>query len=306
MNLIICYTPLQVVVAEKIISLYPQEKFYGVMIHAVNNKKFDFYADRLKKKCSLFSSFEQHITRYDLLKDIIILKHQFKNFKFDKVFAASINDIKVQFLLSSINFDEFYSFDDGTANITKSSFYYVDNSKPIRKLANFILGNKYNTNKLKSISKAHYTIYPHFPNIIQNTIFIDLFKSATQNSASSEQVVNILLGQPVYLDNQQNIDLAERVIKQFNIDYYLPHPREQYKLENVKYIDTPLIFEDYMAQHFSNQKCRVYTYFSSAVLNIHNQNIEPIALRIDTDNPAFIECYDLLAKSQVKIIDIRE
>lgn len=32
MNLIICYTPLQVLIAERIINLYPNEKFYGVML----------------------------------------------------------------------------------------------------------------------------------------------------------------------------------------------------------------------------------------------------------------------------------
>ncbi|KYL06621.1 CMP-N-acetylneuraminate-beta-galactosamide-alpha-2, 3-sialyltransferase, partial [Mannheimia haemolytica] len=47
MNLIICCTPLQVLIAEKIIEMHPNERFYGVMLSTVKNAKFDFYQARL-------------------------------------------------------------------------------------------------------------------------------------------------------------------------------------------------------------------------------------------------------------------
>ncbi|STO59398.1 glycosyl transferase family protein [Canicola haemoglobinophilus] len=49
MNLIICCTPLQVLIAEKIIDLYPENKFYGILFDALDNKKFELYGKRLKK-----------------------------------------------------------------------------------------------------------------------------------------------------------------------------------------------------------------------------------------------------------------
>ncbi|MGX2948407.1 glycosyltransferase family 52 [Frederiksenia canicola] len=307
MNLIICYTPLQVLIAEKIIEKYSQESFYGVMIYSVDNPKFQFYAKRLAKKCDVFFSLHQHIDRFNLLKEIFQIKCQFKNKQFDKTFVASINDIQIQFLLSSVKFNSLYTFDDGTANIVNNSVYYNDEPHTfIRKAINRLLNNKYSIAKLKILSQKHYTIYPDFPNVIANTEYIDLFNLPSSSEIDESNVVNILLGQPVYFDNQANIALADRVIKRFNIDYYLPHPREQYKLNNVRYIETPLIFEDYMAQYFSNQKCRVYTYFSSAVLNIKSPNIETIGLRVETDNPAFISCYNLLEQADIPVIDIRE
>ncbi|QIM63389.1 CMP-N-acetylneuraminate-beta-galactosamide-alpha-2, 3-sialyltransferase [Pasteurellaceae bacterium Orientalotternb1] len=307
MNLIICYTPLQVLIAEKIIDKYPQESFYGVMIYSVDNPKFQFYIKRLAQKCDTFFSFYQHTDRFNLLKEIIQIKCQFKGEQFDKVFVASINDIQIQFLLSSVQFNSLYTFDDGTANIVNTSVYYSDEPNTfIRKVINGLLNNKYSVAKLKALSKKHYTIYPDFPNIIANTEYVDIFNLPDSSEIDESNVVNILLGQPVYLDNQANIALADQVIKRFNIGYYLPHPREQYKLDNVTYIETPLIFEDYMTQHFANQKCRVYTYFSSAVLNIKNPNIETIGLRIETDNLAFIACYDLLEQANIPVIDIRE
>ena len=307
MNLIICYTPLQVLIAEKIIEKYPEQRFYGVMIYVSKNAKFTHYTERLKKKCADFFELHQHTDRISLIREIIALKFHFTGKTFDRVFVASINDLQIQFLLSSIYFNEIYTFDDGTANIVNSSVYYQKEPDTfVRKWINRLFGNKYSVQKLKRLSKRHYTIYPDFNNIVENTLPVHLFEGSKQVGHDDEKVVSILLGQPVYLESQKNIDLAKRVIEQFNIDYYLPHPREQYNIDNVTYIETPLIFEDYIAKNFSDKRCRIYTYFSSAVLNVKSENIEVIALRINTDNLAFIECYELLNNMAINIIDIRE
>lgn len=306
MNLIICYTPLQVLIAEKIIERFPNEHFYGVMIYTVENKKFRYYAARLERKCNSFLSMYQSTNRLDLLNGIFYLKRKFNNRLFDKVFIASINEIYIQFILSVIGFNHLNTFDDGTANIVSSSFFYTPESKTIiRSLVNTLLGNQYSVEKIKVISEIHYTIYKGLPNINCNTEFIRLFDHNHQD-VDLDDCVNILLGQPIYLDEQENIKLAERVVRNFNIHYYLPHPRETYLVKNVEYIDTPLIFEDYLAQEYSNRSCCIYTYFSSAVLNISSKQIEIVSLRVDTKEPAFIECYDLLDKLGVNIIDIRE
>ncbi|OOH88723.1 CMP-N-acetylneuraminate-beta-galactosamide-alpha-2, 3-sialyltransferase [Pasteurellaceae bacterium 15-036681] len=308
MNLIICYTPLQVLIAKKIMALYPNETFFGVMLCSVQSKKFDYYGKELEKCCEQFFTMHQHTDRFNLLKEIAYLRLKFLGKKFDKVFVASINDMQIQFILSSSKFNEFYTFDDGTANIVDNSVYYTDEpNTAIRKLINTLFMNKYSVRKLKALSKAHYTIYPNFANIIENTIPINLIESNSTQQLESDDATNILLGQPIYLEQEKNIALAKDVIKRFNIQLYLPHPREQYKLDGVTYVDTPLIFEDYIAQSFANKKCRVYTYFSSAILNVlNNPNIEVVALRIDTDKQAFINCYQLFDKLGVNVVDVRK
>lgn len=42
MNLIICCTPLQVLIAEKIIEMHPNERFYGVMLSTVKTRNLIF------------------------------------------------------------------------------------------------------------------------------------------------------------------------------------------------------------------------------------------------------------------------
>lgn len=308
MNLIICCTPLQVLIAEKIIDMNPEKQFFGVMLHTVENKKFDYYKQRLQAKTNGFFSMVQHNDRWNLLKEIVQLKARFSGKQFDTVYFANFPELHIQFLLSAIEFKQLNTFDDGTVNIVKHSHFLNDDPDTlVRKFINKVLGNKYSTATLRSLSTQHYTIYPDFPNIMPNTVAVNLMDNSIAVSESSESV-NILLGQPVYNDNSQNIELAQKAIKQFNIHYYLPHPREKYQVEQVKYIDTPLILEDYIAQEFSDRKCCVYTYCSSAILNIMNKspNVEVVALRVESDDLGVQSCYDLFEQVGIQIIDMRD
>lgn len=308
MNLIICCTPLQVLIAEKIIDMNPEKQFFGVMLHTVENKKFDYYKQRLQAKTDGFFSMVQHNDRWNLLKEIVQLKARFSGKQFDTVYFANFPELHIQFLLSAIEFKQLNTFDDGTVNIVKHSHFLNDDPDTlVRKFINKVLGNKYSTATLRSLSTQHYTIYPDFPNIMPNTVAVNLMDNSIAVSESSESV-NILLGQPVYNDNSQNIELAQKAIKQFNIHYYLPHPREKYQVEQVKYIDTPLILEDYIAQEFSDRKCCVYTYCSSAILNIMNKspNVEVVALRVESDDLGVQSCYDLFEQVGIQIIDMRD
>lgn len=308
MNLIICCTPLQVLIAEKIIDMNPEKQFFGVMLHTVENKKFDYYKQRLQAKTDGFFSMVQHNDRWNLLKEIVQLKARFSGKQFDTVYFANFPELHIQFLLSAIEFKQLNTFDDGTVNIVKHSHFLNDDPDTlVRKFINKVLGNKYSTATLRSLSAQHYTIYPDFPNIMPNTVAVNLIDNSIAVSESSESV-NILLGQPVYNDNSQNIELVQKAIKQFNIHYYLPHPREKYQVEQVKYIDTPLILEDYIAQEFSERKCCVYTYCSSAILNIMNKspNVEVVALRVESDDLGVQSCYDLFEQVGIQIIDMRD
>lgn len=308
MNLIICCTPLQVLIAEKIIDMNPEKQFFGVMLHTVENKKFDYYKQRLQAKTDGFFSMVQHNDRWNLLKEIVQLKARFSGKQFDTVYFANFPELHIQFLLSAIEFKQLNTFDDGTVNIVKHSHFLNDDPDTlVRKFINKVLGNKYSTATLRSLSAQHYTIYPDFPNIMPNTVAVNLMDNSIAVSESSESV-NILLGQPVYTDNGQNIELAQKAIKQFNIHYYLPHPREKYQVEQVEYIDTPLILEDYIAQEFSDRKCCVYTYCSSAILNIMNKspNVEVVALRVESDDLGVQSCYDLFEQVGIQIIDMRD
>ncbi|MDO4431495.1 MAG: glycosyltransferase family 52 [Lonepinella koalarum] len=309
MNLIICYTPLQVLIAEKIIERHKGEDFYAVMVDSIGNKKFEYYSLRLSLKAKKFLKIKESFKSLNRLKDIICLKMKFYQLSFDKVFVASINDLYIQNIISYISFQELFTFDDGTSNIVNSGeFYESDKAGVKRKIINFLTQNKYTVRKLKNISKAHYTIFPGFSNLIENCIEVNLIakKEVFPNLVRPTHTVNLLLGQPIYHNKVLNIELAKRVIEIFNIYQYFPHPREEYVVDGIEYIDTPLIFEDYIIQN-QDKHYRVYTYFSSSVLQILEfPNVEIISLRVDTNNVSYNAVYDLFGKMGIKIIDLHK
>ncbi|STO55296.1 glycosyl transferase family protein [Canicola haemoglobinophilus] len=308
MNLIICCTPLQVLIAEKIIDLYPENKFYGILFDALDNKKFELYGKRLKNKCHNFLIIGLNNTRLKKIKTIFsILKY--KNQEFNKVFLASIDKPLIHILLSNIKFKELYTFDDGTANITKTSFYYKEPENNIPRKLQFIqtiLGNKLDINKIKNISKLHYSIYPKKENIIDNIEYISLFEKENTNPSRVENNIRILLGQPIFNDVDKNIQIVKRVFEKYNIDYYFPHPRESYIVDNIPYIDTELIFEDFYFKESENKNIIIYTFFSGAVLNIVNkENINHIfSLKPKLEDEAYVDTYKILESFGIKIIEI--
>ncbi|WGE53199.1 glycosyltransferase family 52 [Actinobacillus equuli] len=309
MNLIICHTPLQVLVAEKIMQKYPEQEFFGIMFtfESYNNHKFQNYWERFSKLCKeafLFSYPKSG--KLSLLMALLRAKRKVKHFNVEKLFVASIDDQFVQLICSTVNFKQLHTFDDGTANIVKNSIYYQDSPKTLkRKMVNCLLGNRYSTQTLRALSSKHYTIYPNLPNIIENVEAISFATLTPNQTACQNEPIKLLLGQPLFDDAKENIALAEQVIQKFGITAYLPHPRERYHLAEVKYINTDLIFEDYIYQAANEQKYIIYTYFSGAVLNVMNHpNIEVVSIRPQLNNPVYLACYNLFEQVGINIVDI--
>ncbi|WP_244298023.1 glycosyltransferase family 52 [Actinobacillus vicugnae] len=288
---------------------YPEQAFFGVMFtfEAYNNRKFQSYWARFNKLCkeAFLFSYPQ-AGRFPLLSALLKAKQKLKHLNVDHLFVASIDDQFVQLVCSTVKFQQLNTFDDGTANIVKNSIYYQDSPKTLkRKIVNFLIGNKHSTQSLRKLSSKHYTIYPDLPNIIENVEVISFAKPSQNLTAYQNTTVKLLLGQPLFNDAQENIALAQRIIKQFDITHYLPHPRESYRLDEVEYIETDLIFEDYIYQAAGQKKYIIYTYFSGAVLNIMNHpNIEVVSIRPALNNPVYLACYELFEQVGINIIDI--
>ena len=58
-SLIMCVTPLQMIIAEKIIKLNPEQNFDLLVIALCDNDKY--YFDKLKKLCSYFLSYHSKV-----------------------------------------------------------------------------------------------------------------------------------------------------------------------------------------------------------------------------------------------------
>lgn len=97
------------------------------------------------------------------------------------------------------------------------------------------------------------------------------------------------------------------IINKYNITCYLPHHHweDNYHIDNVKYINTPLIFEEYFAQNLIEKNVTIYTFFSTAALNIASfPNVKIISIKPKSiKEKQFLEVYDIFERMGIEIIE---
>lgn len=275
-----CVTPLQMLIAKKIIELNPNEIFdFVLMPGAKMNDKFKYYFNKLSEKTSQsfyyeldgVSGLKKIYKFYDFIK---VFKSNFKITEYNKYYIASIDNKFFQAILSKRKRDsKIYTFDDGVANIYKESIYYVSHNDFIRDFFWNSMGVTCNMDDIKKNTELHYTIYKNFANIVKDTKFINLINESDCPFDAGLTTVKIFLGQPLYeLNEMFSKKYINDVLNSLLIDYYFPHPRETYGVfDNVTMINTSLIFEDYIIDFLNNNvnlRLEIYSFMSTAGLSV--------------------------------------
>lgn len=272
-SLIICSSPFQMLIAEKIIALNSEDQFDLLVIAIADNKKFKFYYQRLSKLCinCLYYTEPGLLGFLGFRKQ---LKSSHLEAPYKNIYLANIDSRHIQYIISKNRSAEIYTFDDGMANIVTDSHYYSNSEVPLsKKIIWRLLGINYYMEDIKNLSKLHYTVYENVPNIINNITFISLYESKNDQPTNTHKVTRFYVGQPLFeISNHFNDIYINQIIKSLGIDYYYPHPRENIKFKDqFKILDSPLLFEDYIIQYLKenpNNSVEVFSFFSSAILNI--------------------------------------
>lgn len=323
MNVVVCATPFQVLMAEKIIDLYPDEPFFGVMLVSVDNEKYAFYAQRLLAKCGgrgLIYVQKKQTHPIWALWDVSALKmHGLRLGACRRLYVASVDSILLQTFISGFDFEELYTFDDGTANIVAYSHYYQHDrhQSTLHRVLKTLLRNPYDLQKLKSRSQGHFTAF-NLPNVLGAAQYLPLYDVPHQAHSvclETAQTVRIFLGQPIYelarglssaQIRQKNMALAQKIIRDYSVDYYFPHPRENYRIEGIAYLDTPLVAEDFFVQYFrADSRYVLYTLCSGAALPfVGMPQVQIISIK-PADYPAAADtAYDLMRQAGIDVIDL--
>lgn len=275
-SLIMCTTPLQMLIAEKIIELNSDKEFDLLVLSSHDNDKYKHYYDRLKRICINSLAYVPESGLNSFIKFITELKKSYLNKKYEGLYLASIDSRYFQYLISKNKSSDIFTFDDGTANIIYSSLYYSNfKTKFLKRIVWRVMGVRVNMSDIKNISLLHYTIYEDIPNIINNTQLITLYKEKSSYLVQTDKIIKIYLGQNLagISNTASNNDIAN-VIESLNIDYYYPHPKERrIPIGEFKLIESALVFEDYIIEYLKNNldvRVEVYSFFSSAILNIAN------------------------------------
>lgn len=278
--LFICLTPLQIIIALKIIEV-KKIKSYAVLGSFVDTPKHQFYFNRIaenacwSKKIHPDNSLMGFSLLFSVKKYRKEISTELKKFYINSIYLASISDRHVQAFVYNLSFQSLYTFDDGLANIHPHSHYYDDdNIRGYKKLIWNCIDKKYSTSELRKLSRKHFTIFHGKSNIIKNVEFLDLF-SSQGNDQNRAGEINILLGQPLTEVNPKcDSEFILQTVNKLNIQYYFPHPRENYTFpNNIEIIHSPLIFEEYVLdlyKHSTYQTINVYSFFSTVLLNLSN------------------------------------
>ncbi len=233
MNLFITRTPLQAVISAKIIEKEVAQE-YEVFYLAPSNSQSQVYAyeslSLLASESNFYHLKEEGRKLFNLNNHFRLFKYikeKFKGKQYENVYLGSIDATPIHLLLSCINFKQMFTLDDGSANVTDSSYFNVKKTNIFLLNLSIIFGNKYTKEKLLSGIKTHYTITPTIKNIIENVEVIDLYNPESNSNDKKLEKCNVLLGTVYSEFYKDEAALKNKIEVDFDfIDYYLPHPRE--------------------------------------------------------------------------------
>lgn len=306
-SLFMCSTPLQLLIAEKIIKLNPNKSFDLILVvKGAFNEKYSHYYHAVSKLCCKTLVFNRNSSDFKtFIKFVKTVKDLNMNEDYEALYVANINSRYFQYIVSKNTNANLYTFDDGIANITSFFFNSSDfKASKIKKIFWHMAGIKYFTNDLIDKSLLHYTLYPNIPNTIALTEPIKLVDNAQINFSEipqkSSEIVKFFLGQPLEgISSEYTNDYIKNCLLKLGIDYYFQHPKETYSLDKeFNVIKTPLIFEDFIVNYInSNPSMRVeiYSFNSSAILNISSiKNISLFYIYDEIMYKLYKNFYDLV------------
>tara|TARA_B100001964_G_C14157556_1_gene565049 strand:- start:131 stop:1066 length:936 start_codon:yes stop_codon:yes gene_type:complete len=274
-NIFFCITPLECYIASKIITSKNIDKkdceFF--FFNSIKNNKISYYYELLQEKCSI-DNFYFLNKRYPQF--LIDIKKYFKDKKYLNVYIAALDSIIIHMALSTIDFKNLFTYDNGLVNILKNSVYDKPRQHPFHKrLLYKIYGNKYSTIKIIEETQKHYTIFKNFKNVVSNnTEYLNLFslKPKTSNGKRCSIILGSVFSE-YYLN--QSIDLMQKrfqsCINNINGEvYFIKHPRDKYSsYQNINYINSTKIAEEIILDFLKNyQYINLYGFMSTTQFNL--------------------------------------
>lgn len=301
MKLFLCFTPLHVLVSRGVIESLSASSTVGIYISLSNSAKDRFYFERLSEICDKSFFMLLSSSRFSSVLRILwwyLLRE--RNLRFDSVYCANYKMFYGRYLCWLLDIKNFYSFDDGLANLSSSSFCFEREDSPWIKLFFSLFNRSFLYKELITKIQEHYTIYPlglvcryggekvSFLQLKQQ--FDDKTRSCEASeaeSASEPSRLSILLGCAFshfgFLSAESELEMENRAIIAHSIEHYLPHPRGlNTNAIEADVIETDLVAEDYILNLVSaGIKVKLYGFCSSALINLSSVegvisfNIEP-------------------------------
>ncbi|MDG6264743.1 glycosyltransferase family 52 [Glaesserella parasuis] len=299
-------------IAEKIIKQKSLKNCVLILVVYNDNPKFRYYYSRLDKLCekSYFFLVDNRtlFNRIQAMFKLKILLCNLNKINFIGCYLASIDCSYIQLLTSGIRTKKIYTFDDGTVNFNLNGAYYKSRSYSLPEKCFRTLFSIHDTvESYRKKSALHYTIFKNTRNIIENTEYISLINDICSTEQLRTKTVKIFVGQPLFeIKVKKETILA--FLKQERIEYYYPHPREIEKFENITYLNSEKIFEDYIMDYLAQNPTHaleIYTFFSTAVLTIKDiKGISIVSCYTEEIDPKHHAVYAIFREMNIPIMNL--
>ena len=262
-NLIIATTPLQAKIANYIQNLYSEEKFLKVYITPVMNERQEYYS----RNFDLVFHVTDEMTYEQALDECAK--------EYDKIFYASFDNPLILDIVARSKYKYLMSFDDGYADIYPKGMY----AQPLN---NMQVG-KYGLTRddLIKNTERHYTLYNSDFHVVakEKLVYLENFFKLDVEPVKNGRTAKVLLGQNFSEEDESiSVNFITTYAKALNVDYYVPHPKEKFKIDNVKYLVTPLIFEDALVELFKEYEFVEVCHFTSSV-SLHLKNTKNVVVK---------------------------
>lgn len=317
-DLFICLTPLQVVIAKKIIESKSSSKLKPdfVLFPLADTERFRYYFQSMSLLCD-DSIYWIDVKKFPLY--VLDIARKFLTKKYGCVYLSSVDSVHIQYILSFIKFDKINTFDDGTVNIAIDGIYHNDEPRwpeVLKRLIRRASFNKFSSEKIKSLSSTHYTLYPGMKNIIDNTVAIDLFSGKMVQGAGKKKSKCVVLLGTVYREVLKNSEDKDRLLslirrmvaaQEKNTIHYLPHPRDEVDyFEGVIKYKNNIISEEIIAKLLQQyEEVDLLGFASSAQFNLMKiKNINIIVIESLLFKDVFINLANKLVRNNAKMLKL--
>lgn len=249
-------------------------KTYDILYFTHNDSREDqFYFRRLSEKSRTAKYCHAPVRRYDILGHLqwyLQTRKWMSGMRYDLVVLASIDSHVINAIASRQGHAALVTFDDGTANIYRSSNYFIDRLAGRAGIYRHLLGAS-DLENLKARIVRHYTMYPGFANIVEPERLCSIPGLLRQRDLEGGKIRTYFVGQPFReMFDAVFVKALQEHVRQLPIDAYVRHPRETEPLDiGVPFLDKAgLIAEEAILRDAGNCGISLVGGFSSVMFNL--------------------------------------
>ncbi len=280
--LVLCRTPLQAFIAKAVINELKIKDYDLIYFTYHDSAKDRHYFDILSRAACRSMYVNVSRKRKEAIQHWIIYMFRFwgKGYKgYRATVLASFDNYLFRMLVSRQRNAKIITIDDGTANITSSSSYFMPKPSRLTWLYDFLSGAGSREDFKRKIDE-HYSIYRNCLNIVDKKLvrFIDPW-SAVAPDVSHDGCVTFFIGQPFEevvasgVLSDDDLSLLEKYLSLQKVDYYLQHPRETKPLAIGGRLisESGSIAEELVFELSANKKPVIYGWFTTTLFNVDSR-----------------------------------